>query len=315
MTAISTGLRDGHSAHSRSPTRAITDSDFNSEFTSLCAVASSVRASASVGISSLAISAEDVARDVLIKCGGLGHVPRSLTAQVDLCQQSLGRVASRRRLVPERLLLARRASSLQAAVLRQLDEGIAVTLHRGLHCLGMERPGGKHFGLYSDALGAGTQSLLAAATISAFDLHHLVPRLLDPEMVANAVVLSRVVTLPGAPRNSVSRMLGAVFSWLRSHSPVELLFSYNNPNLGFQGTIYKATNWRLVGFEEKLEDLLLDGEYLSRREALARFGTTSVALLYAMLGPRMRLLPQPKQPLEIYRYELYDKTSHALGPQ
>jgi hypothetical protein len=79
-----------------------------------------------------------------------------------------------------------------------------------------------------------------------------------------------------------------------------MLISYNNPNLGFLGTIYKATNWQLLGLEAKRPDMALDGEYVSLRELKQRFGGFEFSELSTQLGERLKLLPPMRWPLEIY---------------
>src|SRR5260370_4549700 len=105
------------------------------------------------------------------------------------------------------------------------------------------------------------EAVLCHTSLNTFYLRHLVPSSIPPTMARGSVVLSRLLALPGAPQNSLSRLIGGVFDWLRKHDrSVETVLTYNNPNLGFRGTIYRATNWQMLGFEDKRPDMLLDGD-------------------------------------------------------
>ncbi len=59
--------------------------------------------------------------------------------------------------------------------------------------------------------------------------------------------LRRLVLLDEAERNSESRVIGATLRWLKTHTVVEVVVSYADPQYGHQGTIYKASNFKYVG--------------------------------------------------------------------
>jgi hypothetical protein len=66
-----------------------------------------------------------------------------------------------------------------------------------------------------------------------------------------------------------------------------LLLTYLDPNVGFTGGIYQADNWTLLGWERKKRYLYLDGEYITDREAIRRYGTADFAALTVRLGSRL----------------------------
>ncbi len=252
----------------------------------------------------LRISPLDILRDVLLHCGGLGNLNEIREVIVRRCEDSLRRLISRRTSVRIRIPIVSAPIAKSARVTR-VDDTTALSLHRGLHYLGSPRPGGTHLGLFAQAPGHSEPVLLCLASINAFDLHHLVPRLISPREAKCSLVLSRLLSLPGAPHNAMSRLLGGVFLWLRNHqSSVEALLSYNNPNLGFLGTVYKATNWQLIGVDAKRPDMTLDGEYISLRELKARFGSFEFTDLRKKLGARLELMPAMQRPLEVYMHQL-----------
>jgi len=252
------------------------------------------------------ILAVDIVRDVLLNCGGLGHTPSSTALRYISCEDSYTRLSHRRALIPSYFLVPQGPVNLGATYINRVKEDQAITLHEGLHYLGSARPGGLHLGLFAPAPGNPTGVLIALASMHAFDLAHLVPNIVGPDDVRYTRILSRTLALPGAPRNTMSRLLGGVFTWLRLNEPlVTTLVTYNNPNLGFRGTIYRATNWKFADTERKRTDMLLDGAYISLRELHARFGSFEYEELVELLGDRLEILPPAIQPLQIYVYRLY----------
>ena len=56
--------------------------------------------------------------------------------------------------------------------------------------------------------------------------------------------LSRVYSFDGAPPNAVSYLLARVRKYLQRRGDVELLTTVVDPNLGFTGSSYLASNWQ-----------------------------------------------------------------------
>lgn len=252
------------------------------------------------------VLAIDIVRDVLLNCGGLGHAPSSTDLQHASCEASYTRLSQRRAHIPSYLLASHGPVILGDTYIARVEEEQAIALHEGLHYLGSARPGGLHLGLFAPEPGNPLGVLIALASLHAFDLTHLVPNIIGPDEVRGTRILSRTLALPGAPRNTMSRLLGCVFAWLRlNEPPVTTLITYNNPNLGFRGTIYRATNWTLADKELKRTDMLLDGAYISLRELRARFGSFEYEDLVELLGDRLEPLPPAKQPLQIFVYRLH----------
>jgi hypothetical protein len=270
------------------------------ELSSLLDAAAALRSQS--GISNrIDILSSDIVRDVLLNCGGLGYAKWSATVRSARCEEALARLMSRRARVPPPLLAGPGPVDIGKASLSRVEEKLAYSLHEGLHYLGSARLGGLHLGLMSPWRAEDPTALLALASLHPFDLQHLVPDIVRCNEAPHARVVSRLLALPGSPRNTLSRLLGEVFDWLRRHDPsVDLLVTYNNPNLGFRGTIYRATNWQLAGVEHKRRDMLLDGSYVSLRELKSRFACFCYADLKAELGNRLELLPEALQPLQVY---------------
>jgi hypothetical protein len=194
---------------------------------------------------------------------------------------------------------------LRTTRLRSVEPQTAEIVHRACHYLGSFRGDSIHLGLYSDTDTGQHANLVSLVTLSNLDLPHVIPAL-PPGMKRDQVlVLSRLYSFPWGPRNTISYTLGRVFSWIREHKPdVRILLTYLDPNLGFQGTVYRATNWVLFGREKKNRYLYLDGNYVTDRRMIRDYGTADLTKLEPLLGNRITSSQQPLRPLEIYSYFL-----------
>jgi hypothetical protein len=115
---------------------------------------------------------------------------------------------------------------------------------------------------------------IAMCSLSPFDLKNTAELLLHHGYRGDeTLVLSRVYAFPGAPKNSISFLLGRVRSWLLTNMPsISLLVTYLNPNIGFSGVTYRADNWSLLGFEEGTRYAYYRENYTTDRVLYSRFG-------------------------------------------
>lgn len=248
----------------------------------------------------------DLLRQLLLH---LPRFPSSALGQPSLVEAEAQRLSLKLQAVRGRLSPLYQAPlpslPLASAELREVDEPLALALHQSLHYLGSPRPGGTHLGLWGKTERDGEPRLMALLTLSAFDLHHAdaaIPEDLAPHQVQ---VVSRLFAMEGAPPNSVSFLLGRVFAWLKVHrEDVRMLLTYLDPNLGFHGTIYQATNWTWVGREYKERYLYLDGDYVTDRQMIRAQGTARFEELREIFGTRVARSEHRLAPLRLYRYRL-----------
>lgn len=197
-----------------------------------------------------------------------------------------------------------RIVDLARTYLGVVDSRTAEILHDVYHYLGSPRSSGINLGLYSDTLHEDPR-LMTLVTLSQFDLAHVIDALPCGIRGEEILVLSRLFAFSWCPRNALSRTLGLLFSWTRKHRPeVKMLLTYLDPNLGFRGTIYQATNWFLFGQEHKKRYLYLDGDYVTDRQMIKDYGTADSRKLARLLGSRITTSRVPLRPLEIYAYFL-----------
>lgn len=146
----------------------------------------------------------------------------------------------------------------------EVETAIARIIHERFHYIGSFREG-IHFGLFDRGASRSFPLPVAMATLSALDVGHL-QRLLDElESDSKGLILSRLYAFEGAPRNAISHLLGGVARWVSTNFPdVRMLFTYVNPNLGFTGVSYKASNWKETA-SKSISYRYLHEQYVSAR--------------------------------------------------
>lgn len=206
--------------------------------------------------------------------------------------------------VPETLLAPRRSDAdLHETVFEPVPTVLAELVHRSWHYLATAR-NGTHLGLYAQP-GGRPKDLLALATLSPLDIPHLVSILPEGHGAECALVVSRLVAAEGVPPNTMTYMMGRMFEWLRQARPdVRILLSYLNPNLAFQGSIYRASNWSLFAREPKRHMFYVDGNYATDREVIRQFGTNDIGALLRHNADRVSTSVQPLQSLDVFAYFL-----------
>jgi hypothetical protein len=146
---------------------------------------------------------------------------------------------------------------------------------------------------------------MALATLSPMDIGNLEPLFPVEDSRKRCLVLSRLFAFDWAPRNTISFLLGQMSRWAASEAPeVDWLLTYLNPNLGFTGASYQASNWSLI-LEMAVRYAYLDDDYITFRALMAVPPERRQALRYSQYA---------LQPLKLFRYGLRRKeprTMHA----
>jgi hypothetical protein len=190
--------------------------------------------------------------------------------------------------------------SLHSAVLKEIRSEIAQQMHEGAHYLG-----GFHEGIHLGLVCHSSADPFSLVTLSPLDVQTLIEKLPVGVGSSEVLVVSRLITAPEAPKNTLSFTLGRVFAWVRNHrGAIKLLLTYLDPNLGFSGSVYRATNWFLFATEPKRPYLYLDGEYITSRDLRCRFGFHHWETPESAVGDRLSRSSVPLRPLEAYGYWL-----------
>jgi hypothetical protein len=254
-------------------------------------------------------SGEDTARRLYARV--LLHLPRLADEKGRLAQREVDReverLAAEERPLPAWLLPpANRPSEPSDLVLAEVEPEKARVIHRDFHYLRSYRQG-QHIGAFADS------HLAALLTFSPLDLRRVRATLPDLEE-GQALVLSRVHAFAWIPRNSLSHILARTVRLLRERLPrPRLVFTYLNPNVGFDGASYKAANWFLYGREQGTRYAYLNQDYITDRELTARFGTSQADSLAAVLPGRIEFSSMPLRPLEMYAHPLDHQLRRRLS--
>jgi hypothetical protein len=183
---------------------------------------------------------------------------------------------------------------------RVVDDGVARPILERFHYLRSFRENSRYFGLCGHDL----DLPVALASTSANDVELLAGMALrDGVTSAQSKVVSRVFAFPAAPPNAISMLLGHVGRFER-HDGVRMLLTYLNPNLGFNGGSYRASNWALTGEEPGTAYDYVDGIYVTGRALEHRYGTADPAGLRQVLGSRYERSHMHLRPLLVYTIEL-----------
>jgi hypothetical protein len=99
---------------------------------------------------------------------------------------------------------------------------------------------------------------------------------------AGAWDVSRVYSVDSAPANAISLLLSKVRVYFRRNFPsADLLVTAVDPNLGFTGSSYRASNWQQWMTVKARPYLYENGLHVTPRQLRERFGTASLPQLEA----------------------------------
>jgi hypothetical protein len=180
-----------------------------------------------------------------------------------------------------------------------VDAAIVGPLMREYHFLGYGRNDGLHLGMYGDDR---KERMVAAATLSRWDLDHANQILESLEIAPSEVlVLSRLLSLPGTRRLTLSQFIAQLNSWIRHNMrTIKMIVTYCNPNAGHYGTVYRGANFRPLCTEAHPFIPFMNGEYVSPRKCWELFSQHGASTCLKLLRPGA-VAPMP---LLIYYYPL-----------
>jgi hypothetical protein len=169
----------------------------------------------------------------------------------------------------------------------EIDSSRALPVLTSLHYLRSARPHSRHFALV-DPVDGRPVSLCSLSPLnwkcvgsqicSQFDIR--------PE---RAWDVSRVYSADNAPPNAISALLSRVRRYLRrSVDSVDLLVTAVDPNLGFTGSSYRASNWQHWMTVRARPYLYENGRYVTPRQLRERFDSSSLQELQAIYPGRFQ---------------------------
>ncbi len=184
---------------------------------------------------------------------------------------------------------------------REIKDQCARQIFERFHYIGSYRPHSQHYGMWTNGHWGRPA---VAASVSENDVEFLrglaAEASIRPE---RSRVLSRVFAFPHTPPNAISTLLSRIARQQKLLG-VELLLTYVNPNLGFTGVSYRASNWILIGSEEIQAYYYVDDRYITNRELDTRFGSHDPERLSRLLGRRFASSVMPLSPLLVFARRL-----------
>ncbi|HWX17452.1 MAG TPA: hypothetical protein VNY07_12775 [Chthoniobacterales bacterium] len=163
------------------------------------------------------------------------------------------------------------------------------------HYLRSARTDGRAYGLSTNS-----GALVGFCVSSPIDVPHLQQLLAsNGGKIESARTISRVFVFDGAPNNSISYMLSRVSRAERRLGITDFV-TYVNPNMAFDGISYRASGWRLLGFEEGTKYRYLDSRYITDRQLVARFGARRDHEYQGLLRGGFATSSMPLKPLWVF---------------
>lgn len=191
-----------------------------------------------------------------------------------------------------------------------LDEDIAKVYHERLHYIGSYRPG-RHFAFQDRNSGR----IVCIGSIACFDLRHaeeMIAQDVDPR---SAFMLSRFFAFRWAPEKTFSYFYGKLRLKLIAEFDAKLMFSFVNPNLGFNAGSYRSANWILFARETATRYMYLEGRYRTMRFFVSKYGTSNSEQLSKKLGHSFQVSTVNLQPMLILAIPLQRRARKAIPPK
>jgi hypothetical protein len=188
-----------------------------------------------------------------------------------------------------------------------LDEDIAKIYHESLHYIGSYRPG-RHFAFLDRKNGR----IVCIGSIATFDLKHAGEKIaldVDPRSV---FVLSRFFAFRWAPQNTFSHFHGKLRLQLIKEFDAKLMFSFINPNLGFNASSHKGAHWERFAYEKGTRYMYIDGRYQTMRFFVKNYGTSDAAKLKEKLGRSFEVSTMDLRPMWILAIPLQRRARKAI---
>ena len=116
--------------------------------------------------------------------------------------------------------------------------------------------------------------------------------------------LRRLCCIDETPKNTESYFIGGTLRLLKK-TKTKAVISLADPNHGHIGTVYKASNFKLLGEERGggSRDIFINGEKMHSRTAFAKYGVSGLLGLQKLL-PRAKVEVKSKKRKLVYLYRV-----------
>jgi hypothetical protein len=188
-----------------------------------------------------------------------------------------------------------------------LDADTAKIYHELFHYIGSYRPG-QHFAFRDRHCGR----IVSIGSVADFDLEEAKEKI-EPDVDPRSVlVFSRFFAFRWAPKNIFSHFWGKLQRQLKKERDIELMFSFINPNVGFNGCSHKAAQWKDFARETATRYMYLDGRYQTMRFFVNNYGTSDAVELKKKLGCSFEVSTMELDPMWLLAIPLQRRARKAI---
>ncbi len=231
---------------------------------------------------------------------GDGDIQREIRVVSDLLEKS-------QRPYAQWLKQPEKAIALGDLEFISLDADIAKIYHESLHYVGSYRPG-HHFAFRDKNSGR----IVCVGSVASFDLKHAEEKIAPHIDSRSVFVLSRFFAFRWAPQNTFSHFHGKLRLRLMREYDTKLMFSFINPNLGFNASSHTGAHWTVFAHEAGTRYMYLDGRYRTMRFFVKNYGTSDAARLQAKLGHSFRVSTIDLHPMKLLAIPLQRRARKAI---
>jgi hypothetical protein len=188
-----------------------------------------------------------------------------------------------------------------------LDADTAKMYHESFHYIGSYRPG-HHFAFRDKSSGR----IVCIGSTANFDLKHAeekIPPQIDLQSVS---VFSRFFAFRWAPQNTFSYFWGKLRRQMIEQYDTKLMFSFINPNIGFNASSHKAAQWVDFAHEEATRYMYLDDRYRTMRFFVENYGVSDPDKLKEKLGSSFKVSTMDLSPMWILAIPLQRRARRAI---
>ena len=188
-----------------------------------------------------------------------------------------------------------------------LDENTAKMYHESFHYVGSYRPG-RHFAFRDKNSGR----IVCLGSVASFDLGHAEEKIAPDVDPRSVLMLSRFFAFRWAPENTFSHFHRKLRLQLIEEFDTKLMFSFINPNLGFNASSHKGAHWTLFAREAGTRYMYLDGRYRTMRFFVKNYGTSDAAKLKKKLGRSFEVSTIDLHPMWLLAIPLQRRARKAI---
>ena len=189
-----------------------------------------------------------------------------------------------------------------------LDADTAKMYHESFHYVGSYRPG-HHFAFRDKS----SSRVVCIGSVANFDLKHAEEKIAPHVDLKSVLVLSRFFAFRWAPQNTFSYFHGKLRLQLMKEFDTKLMFSFINPNLGFNGRSHQGgAHWVLFAREAATRYMYLDRRYRPMRFFVNNYGTSDAEELRKKLGPSFEVSTMDLDPMLLLAIPLQRRARKAI---